>query len=592
MEKTVVRFFVTGLTILVVLLVSCSTEQKTPGISTNITLPTTSAIPVSTTLHKSPQYGGTLTFSNLGELGVFDGVATGQNLGQAAQLARDPYLSEDWTRGAAGTGEYQWFDNISLSPDNCAGALAENWEMPEQGTIVFRVRRGVYWQYNPESEASRMMNGREVTADDWIASFNYLINSQTLKTYVPQLIGTATMEKTGPWEVTLKTPVDPFMGWNWLAIDGLFPPEVIEKYGNMQDWRNFVSTGPFMITDYVPKSAATLVRNPNYWQKDPIGLGKGNPLPYIEYIKILEVTDVSALYSAARTGKLDFFIDVVDPDSLHEMKAGLWPQCEFTTYLAAHPVIVVMRNDRQDLPFKDKKVRQALMLATDFNSLKDYYYGGDADILGFPVTREAGRAFMPLEDMPESAQTLYRYDPEKARQLLTEAGYQNGFTAKIVFGMGADMEDVASTLKAMWAKAGIELELQPKDPGIFASIAYSRSYEELLLSYWPYGSTYPMCLNLGNFRGWNAGYIEDPVLEAAYHEIQKHILIDMSEADRVFREQLPYIVEQAYYIPLPSYLSYSSWWKWLNNYHGETHISMAKYWWIDQDLKKEIIGKR
>jgi peptide/nickel transport system substrate-binding protein len=591
MKKNVVRLFIVGICVIVVLLTSCAVAQKTPVITTSNTLTATTSKSTTVIPEKPQLYGGTLTFSNLGELGVFDGIATGQGLGQAAQLARDPYLSPDWTRGAAGTGEFHWFDTTSITPDSCMGTLAESWAMPEQGTIIFQVRQGVHWQYNPESEASRMMKGREVTADDWIASFNYLINSQTLKTYVPQLVGTATMEKTGPWEVTLKTPIDPFMGWSWLAVDGLFPPEVIAKYGNLQDWHNFVSTGPYTITDYVPGSSATLIRNTNYWQTDPIGPTKGNRLPYIENIKILVISDISTDAAAARTGKIDFYINVVAPDYLHELQAGLWPDVEYTTYLAAHPMLVVMRNDRQDLPFKDKRVRQALMLATDFNGLKNYYYEGEADLFGFPVTREAGRAYMPLEDMSESAQALYRYNPEKARQLLTDAGYPEGFEINIVFSTEFDCMELASTLNAMWAKVGIELVLQPKEPGIFASIAYSRSYDEMLLSYWPYGSAYPACLNLGNFRGWNAGYVTDPVLESAYQEIQKHILIDMPEADRLFREQLPYIVEQAYYIPFPTSYSYSSWYRWLKNYHGETYISMAKYWWIDQDLKKQLTGK-
>jgi len=525
------------------------------------------------------------------DIGIFDGIATGQILGAAAQLARDGYLDVDWTRGAAGTGEFNWGPNTTAVPDTCMGILAESWEIPELGTVVYKVRQGVHWVLNPKSEASRLMNGREVTADDWVASFSYFMGPKSsLRFYVPQLFGTATMEKTGPWEVTLKTPVDPLVGWNWLALGGLFPPEVIAKYGNMQDWHNFVHTGPFMITDYVPGSSATLTGNPNYWEKDPVGTGKGNQLPYIDTVRMLVTVDISTMIAALRTAKVDFFTGVPAEDS--GMFIQSYPELKYTTYVAGNPVGIAMRLDKTELPFKDKKVRQALMIATDFYSIKDDYYDGMADILGFPVTGEAQGVYMPLEEMPESAQSLYRYDPDRAKTLLMEAGYPDGFTAKVVFWNGADFPDLASVLVEMWAKAGINLILEPKELGAFTTIAYSKSYEELILSNFLTGSLYPNCLSLGYFRGLNFGYVNDPFIDSASEEIQKHVIIDMPEANRLFRELTPYIVEQVYYLPLPNVYAYSLWWPWLKNYHGETPIQFAKYWWIDRDLKEDMTGKR
>jgi len=107
-----------------------------------------------------------------------------------------------------------------------------------------------------------------------------------------------------------------------------------------------------------------------------------------------------------------------------------------------------------------------------------------------------------------------------------------------------------------------------------------------------WGSQYPTCLNLMYFKSPCFGYVNDPVIESAFNEIQKHVIINMSEADRLHRELMPYIVEQSYYLPLPSTLASSLWWPWLKNYHGETPISFAKYWWIDRDMKEEMTGRR
>ena len=81
-------------------------------------------------------------------------------------------------------------------------------------------------------------------------------------------------------------------------------PEVIQKYGNQLNWRNSVGTGPFVLTDFVSGSQATLTRNSSYWDKDPVGPGKGNQLPYIDGIKMLVLPDPSTRLTAMRTGKM------------------------------------------------------------------------------------------------------------------------------------------------------------------------------------------------------------------------------------------------------------------------------------------------
>jgi peptide/nickel transport system substrate-binding protein len=576
----------------VLLLSTCAAVEKSP-VSTITYVPndktTTQATPLDL-----PHYGGILTCSAGSDLGVFDWVSQGQTGGPVQWMVIESRLAEDWSRGASGTGELKWFDTTTIIPDTCVSALAASWEIPEPGTYIFKIRRGVHFALNPKNEASRLMNGREVTVNDWVYSFNYSIQNPRsgIKNAFPQLAATAMMEVTGPEEVTLKTPVEPLLGWLWLAPGSIFPTEVIQKYGDMHEWQNVVGTGPFMLTDYVENSSATLVRNNNYWDVDPVGLGKGNQLPYLNGLKMLVISDISTLASAFRTGKIDYLTNIIDADSLHQLQTGQLSDNKYATYLLAHPIVVMMRTDKEDLPYKNVKVRQALMLATDYKSLKDEFYGGEADILGFPVTREAGQAYMPLEEMPESTQSLFRYDPEKARHLLAEANYPDGIKAKIAFTTDFDMSDLASALKAMWAKADIELELQAKEPGTFASMAYSRSYDEMMLSFFPSGASYPLCLNLNPFRGWNISYVHDQVIDATYEEIQNNLFVDMPKANQLFREKLPYIVEQVYYVPIPSGHTFSVWWPWLKNYHGETPISLAKYWWIDQNLKEEIIGRR
>ncbi len=558
--------------------------------------PATTSLDYATSSEKT-EYGGALNLVSLIDISILDPVAQGQFMGSVGILVYEHFLGEDWTKGLAGTGEVVWTLNIAPAPDTSMGVLAESWEIPEPGTVIFKVRQGVHWALNSNSEASKLMNGREVTADDWTANFNYLTQHprSPFKIWAPQAASTATMEKTGLWEVTLKTPEDRLSGWNWLAWGGawfyVLPPEVIEKYGDMRDWKNVVGTGPFMLTDFLAGSSATLLRNPDYWGRDPIGRGKGNQLPYLDEIKILVILDVSTAEAAFRTGKSEMATEVGAEVARSLIQFN--PEIKYRSYLSGIPAVICMRNDNAELPYKDKRVRQALMIATNFNTLKDDLFGGEAEILAFPVTSENKRAYMPIDEMPEEAQELYHYDPDKAKQLLAEADYPEGFKAKmLVLSSLGFMTDVASVFTDMWSKIGVEIELQPVELAVFNSLVFSRSYEEMMLIFLPSGSAYPSCLNLPYFKSTSLGYVDDHFLKATLQEIQKHVIIDMPEADRIHRELMPYIVEQAYYIPLPSTYNYSLWWPWFKNYHGETPMHFIMYSWIDQDLKKEMTGSR
>ena len=109
----------------------------------------------------------------------------------------------------------------------------------------------------------------------------------------------------------------------------------------------------------------------------------------------------------------------------------------------------------------------------------------------------------------------------------------------------------------------------------------------------PGGTQYPGCLGFSYLRGpASIFYANDPAIEAANQQIQKNVIVNMPEADRLYREMLPYIVEQAYYIPTPTPTNYALWWPWLKNFYGETPVRFAVYCWIDQDLKQPMTGRR
>jgi len=240
-----------------------------------------------------------------------------------------------------------------------------------------------------------------------------------------------------------------------------------------------VGTGPFMLTDYVNGASATLARNPNYWMTDPVGPGKGQQLPYVDTVKILTITDASTRLAALRTARGDFLTGVMRDDARSLKQTN--PQLMSVRYLPDAPYVIGMRQDKADLPFKNIKVRQALMMATDFNSLKNDLYGGEAEILIWPIEPLKGfeQAYYPLDKLPADVQALYQYNPDQAKKLLSDAGYPNGFKTSVVSRTVTDDVDYLSAIKSMWSKVGVDLTLDTKDTGVWNSIG--RNYDQMRL---------------------------------------------------------------------------------------------------------------
>lgn len=368
------------------------------------------------------------------------------------------------------------------------------------------------------------------------------------------------------------------------------PPEVVAKYGDMRDWRNSVGTGAFMFVDYVPGSSATFVRNPNYWMKDPVGTGKGNQLPYLDGAKIFVIPDLSTQLAALRTGKIDQLRDV----SWEQTEALLKTTPQLKTLRGfGSPNALYMRLDKPDQPWHDIRVRRAMNMAIDRQAIVKDYYRGNAEIIDWliPYSEWMG-VYISLEKMSPTARELYEYHPEKARQLLADAGYPNGFKMEVVLEQPSI--DEASILKEHLSKIGVEINMAVKERTVFASISTGRTYKEAIYAGGPGRAPY----------GWqvfrptdpaNKSMIDDPIANKAIDDFAKYFMIDDATAyGKIMKEFYPYVYEQAWMVGFPMPHTYTLWWPWVKNYYGEWSVSSSSTWnfpiwiWVDQALKKSM----
>ena len=612
---------VSCLMVLSLILAACGqattpTTPTTPSTLTTPTAPTTPSAPTTEQPQKEsvsqtaaePIYGGTLRLALGGDITNFDDVVTvGFGHGLTNSLTNENMWAGDWAKGPAGgygTKETDWVGIYDVF-ENHTGLAAESWRWTldaakDQGTLVYQVRQGVHYGLNPKSEASRLVNGREMTADDVVFSLKQLITDTRAYVYraYPELRD-AQITKTGPWEVTIKTSTSAGL-ITAVAKFGSYvlvvPPEVVAKYGDMSKWQNAVGTGPFLLTDLVPGSQATLPKNPNYWRKNPVGPGTGDQVPYIDALQYLIIPDASTRLAAMRTGKLDRMANLGFEDAATMKKTAPNLMTGEGT-LGGLAYYVYMNSQRA--PFNNVKVRRALLMSVDLESIRQSLNHGLGQLLTWPaeLVPSYKDLYLGLDDpeMPSSVKELYTYNPEKAKQLLKEAGYPNGF--KVTATIGSTEADYFAIIKDMWAKAGVELTLDIKESGTLRTTYNSGNYDIVGSAggRGPISVFYHMVTMVGQGpAGGNGAQINDPVINEASDKMQRLYLTDPKGAMRVYKDLMKYVLDQAYVVSRPIYPLTTFWWPWLKNYSGEQSVgyfmyeSWATWVWIDAPLKKKM----
>ncbi len=481
-------------------------------------------------LVEKPKYGGTVMTALKADPTGTDDVHVGGAYGSPTHLIGDTILTGDWAKGQAGTGETAWRLTGSLRLQQSRGAVIESWEYLDIYTLVFHIRQGVYFHDKPPA------NGRQMTAED--VAFNIRRWCEDPRAYLRATLGkwfeSATVTDT--WTVVVKGKEDSTaLLPAFLDYHTVVAPEAIEEYGDVRDWRVTCSTGAFEIEDVVAAASWTFKKHPNYWMEDP--LLPGNRLPYVDKVVWLIIPDVSTQLAALRTGKIDMLYPIpkVDRDAL--VKAN--PKLQYSKSLGTVNLLFG-RIDREELPFNDIRVRQALTLAIDQPGITKDYYGGEAEIIAWPIPPDFKADYVPLDELPEATRELFSHNPDKARQLLAEAGYPDGFETSLV--CIAPVVDLISIIKANWADIGVDVHLEVKERAVYMSIRNGGSHEAMIYSTTGAGNA-DRYLQFVPGRVTNLAIVDDPYINERFagvwsfenfanpakrtelnHEIVNHIL--------------------------------------------------------------------
>lgn len=201
-----------------------------------------------------------------------------------------------------------------------------------------------------------------------------------------------------------------------------------------------VGTGPFKFKDWQRGDHVDLVRNDDYWDKG---------VPKLAAVTFRFIGDAQAQTAALRAGDVDGFPEFTAP----ELFGDFQNDPRFTAVVGATPrkLVAALNGDRT--PLGDARVRRALMNAIDRKAVIEAAYSG----FGTPI----GSHFAPTDRGYVDLTGVIPFDHAKAKALLAEAGYPNGFTLTIKTPQMTETTRVAEVLQAMLADVGVTLTIEP-----------------------------------------------------------------------------------------------------------------------------------
>lgn len=315
--------------------------------------------------------------------------------------------------------------------------LAKNWEISEDNlTYTFYLRDNV-----------KFHNGKPLTAEDVLYTYENLSGLNGEKAISSKFASITSMEAPDDYTVviTLSHVNAAFLQFNKIAV---LP-------NGYEDQATFpVGTGPFRFVEYVPGQKVVLEKNQDYYEE--------SRMPKIDRAEVYIMSDESAVVSALQSGQLD--IAGVTAENAEMLSS------EFDIYNAPQNMVQIFALNNKVEPFHDVRVRQALNYVVDKQQVIDGVFGGYAT--------ELYSNFSPVMEAyyNDTLAEVYSVNLEKAKVLLEEAGYGDGFSMTITVPANYQKHiDTAQIIVEQLKQVNINAEIQLIEWGTWLEHVYTNA---------------------------------------------------------------------------------------------------------------------
>lgn len=359
---------------------------------------------------------------------------------------------------------YTYLGGFNTVEQKYSPIFAETLEQKSPTEFVFKLRKGVKF-HNVAP-----VNGREVTAQDVLYSFERFRdlpkaqNNDFFKSTVDK------MEAVDPYtfRLTTKSPFADSLSELGGSQKAIVPREAVEKFTDLST--QAIGAGPFMFEDYAKGERLSVKRNPDYFDKG---------FPHLDAIKWTTVLDMNTLVQAYKSDQLDVngaLLTKLDYDDLRKndkLNTSKRPALHYGS----------LGLNASVKPFDDKRVRQALWLGMDRAQFIDKVGLGEGTPMG---VLNNGLSFWALSQ--DELKPYIGYDPKKAKDLLTAAGYGNGFEFDVETSGGVQLYiDHVEVMVPELKKLGITAKPKLSDlPAYLSDKLFKGAFNATVFTHNPY----------------------------------------------------------------------------------------------------------
>lgn len=411
-------------------------------------------------------------------------------------------------------------------------ALATAWDVAEDGSsYTFTLRQGVTFH-----------DGSAFNAQDVVATFE--AGGDPANAYASSYTD-VTVEVVDDYTVTLipETPSVTFL--RRMTETPIISDEQFAADGNPGIESNPIGTGPFKFVEWNKGDRLVLAANTDYWDE-----GK----PHLAEVIFRPIPESSTRLAAIQTGEVHI-VNRLNSDEAASLDGV--DSVQVVTYPADRVYYIAFNNltTGVGLPTEDKLVRQAMNIAVDRQAIVDGLFDGHARLSSGMVT--------PSNLGFDAALAPFAYDPDRAKALLAEAGYADGFSIGMACPVGAytNFEEVCQAIANFLADVGITLEggeIEFLETGVYWDREAAKELPPLFGDSWSASVGEALPRLTGSLRGMEASYSSwfDPEIDALLDEIEQ--TFDNEARSGLYQELQAYMQDNPPFIYLYEPVSFEA----------------------------------